>query len=97
VFAADAQPPEPTRAELDTMAARFVPVESGRQFRSCPRTSDSPCASWWTAARLLDPLFMRQVSPIGTSTLLLLLGDASPLGASRLALLHDQQGTVVVT
>ena len=36
------------------------------------------------AARLLDPLFMRQVSSTSASTLLLLLDDASPLGQSRL-------------
>jgi len=84
VFAADAQPPEPTRAELDTMAARFVPVDVRVDISQLPANERLALRKLVEAARLLDPLFMRQVSPIGTSTLLLLLGDASPLGASRL-------------
>jgi hypothetical protein len=84
VSAADSQPPAPTRAELDAMAARFVPVDVRVDVSRLPENERLALRKLVEAARLLDPLFMRQVSPLGSSALLLLLSDASPLGASRL-------------
>ena len=84
VCAAPSQPPEPTQADLDAMAARFVPVDVRVDISRLPPNERLALRKLVEAARLLDPLFMRQVSPVGASTLLLLLSDASPLGASRL-------------
>src|SRR5262245_34525691 len=84
VCAAEPQAPAPTAAELEQLAARFVPVDVRVDLSRLPANERLALRKLVEAARLLDPLFMRQVSPVGASTLLLLLGDASPLGASRL-------------
>ena len=84
VTAADAQPPAPSAAQLDAMSARFVPVQIRVDISRLPQNERLALRRMIEAARLLDPLFMRQVSPLGASTLLLLLQDATPLGQSRL-------------
>jgi hypothetical protein len=84
VFAADPQPPDFSAAHLDAMAARFVPVDVSVDISSLPANEKLALRRMIEAARLLDPLFMRQVSAVGPSTLLLLQGDASALGQSRL-------------
>jgi hypothetical protein len=84
VCAAESQAPAPTAAELDAMAARFVPVDVRVDISRLPANERLALRKLVEAAWLLDPLFMRQVSSVGESTLLLLLGDDSPLGASRL-------------
>ncbi len=84
VLSAETQPPAPGAAQLDAMAARFVPVDVRVDISQLPQNERLALRRMIEAARLFDPLFMRQISPIGTSTLLLLLQDASPLGASRL-------------
>ena len=71
-------------AQLDGMARRFVPVDVKVDVSSLPENEKLALRRMIEAARLFDPLFMRQVSAIGPSTLLLLLNDASPLGQSRL-------------
>ena len=84
VSAADSQPPDFSGAQLDAMAARFVPVDVKVDVSRLPANEKLALRRMIEAARLFDPLFMRQVSSTAASTLLLLLDDASPLGQSRL-------------
>ncbi len=73
-----------TAAQLDAMARRFVPVDVTVDVARLPANEKLALRRMIEAARLFDPLFMRQVSVIGPDTLLLLLNDASPLAPSRL-------------
>ena len=59
-------------AQLDGMARRFVPVDVKVDVSSLPENEKLALRRMIEAARLFDPLFMRQVSAIGPSTLLLL-------------------------
>ena len=95
LFAADPQRPDFSAAQLDAMAARFVPVDVSVDISSLPANEKLALRRMIEAARLLDPLFMRQVSAVGPSTLLLLQGDASALGQSRLRYFMINQRTVV--
>ena len=77
--------PVPDEARLRAMTARFAPVEIGADVSRLPEGERRALAKTIEAARLLDPIFLRQVWAGNESLLLELLGDRSPLGQARLS------------
>src|SRR5262245_40839238 len=70
-------------AELESMAARFTPVDIGADVTSLPPSEFEAFARLVAAARLMDTLFLRQ-SWAGNETLYLdLARDDSRLGRAR--------------
>jgi hypothetical protein len=83
-LAANVTPVPPDAAQLETMAARFAPVNIGADLRALPPNERQALARLIEAARIVDALFLRQ-SWAGNEPLLLeLLGDTSPRGRARL-------------
>jgi hypothetical protein len=74
----------PGAPRLQQMAARFAPVPIGVDISKLPAGERQALAKLVEAARLFDPLFLRQVWAGNESLLLQLLGDQSPLGRARL-------------
>ncbi|WP_257448476.1 dipeptidyl-peptidase 3 family protein [Archangium lipolyticum] len=85
--AAEAQPASsrmPTAPELQRMTARFAPVDIQADISKLPDNERRALAKIVQAAKIMDPLFLRQVWA-GNETLLLdLIEDTSPLGRERL-------------
>jgi hypothetical protein len=74
----------PTAPELQRMSARFAPVDIQADVSKFPESERRALAKIVQAAKIMDPLFLRQVWA-GNETLLLdLLKDTSPLGRERL-------------
>jgi hypothetical protein len=74
----------PTAAELKRQTARFAPVDIQVNVSSLPDSERRALAKILQAARIMDPLFLRQAWA-GNETLLLdLARDSSPLGKERL-------------
>ena len=71
-------------AKLNTMAARFAPVPIGVDISKLPAGERQALAKLVEAARLFDPLFLRQVWAGNESLLMQILGDQTPLGRARL-------------
>ena len=82
---AAASAPAPGVAELETMAARFAPVEVRVDLAQLPNEERETLARLIEASRFIDALFMRQRSPVNEALLLKLLADETPLGRARLA------------
>ena len=83
-LAADVTPVLPDATQLETMAARFAPVDIGADLRALPPNERQALARLIEAARIIDALFLRQ-SWAGNEPLLLdLLGDTSSRGRARL-------------
>ena len=80
---ADGQPP-PTQQQLETMAARFAPVEIGADVSALPATERKVLAKLVAASHLIDAIFLRQVWAGNDATLMRLEADPSPLGRARL-------------
>jgi hypothetical protein len=74
----------PDAARLTAMAARFAPVDVKADVSRLPANERAALAKIVAAARLMDPLFLRQVWAGNESLLLELLEDRSPLGRARL-------------
>jgi hypothetical protein len=84
--ASAAEVPAPTSelARLNAMTARFAPVPIAADVSSLPENERTSLLKIVEAARIVDTLFLRQVSA-GNETLLLdLARDRSPLGRARL-------------
>ena len=80
-------PPSPAAAEtakLRAMAARFAPVDLGADVAALPPNEQQALARIIAAARLLDPIFLKQVWAGNEALLLELLSDQSDLGLARL-------------
>ncbi len=75
-------PPETVR--LNTMAARFAPVDIRVELSGLPANERKALASLVRAARITDALFMRQMWAGNEALLLRLMDDTTPLGRARL-------------
>lgn len=75
---------EPTAAELEAKAARFAAVDLRVDLGGMPENEREALTRIIRAARILDGVFLQQVSPLNTATLLQLLADDSVLGKARL-------------
>lgn len=85
VTVAAAADPTPDKAQLETMAARFAPVDIRVDLAALPGNERAALGYLVEAARMIDALFLRQRSPATTAQLMTLVGDESPLGRARLA------------
>jgi hypothetical protein len=74
----------PDAAALEKMAARFAPVEVRVDLTALAESERAALAKLVEAAKLMDTLFLRQVSPRNETWLLDLARDRSPLGEARL-------------
>jgi hypothetical protein len=73
----------PETARLNSMAARFAPVDIRVELSALPAGERQALASLIKAARMTDPLFMQQMWAGNGSMLLRLLEDTTPLGRAR--------------
>ena len=80
--AASASMPDTPR--LRQMTARFAPVPIGADLSALPAGERQALAKLVEAARLFDPLFLRQVWAGNEALLMPLIGDQTPLGRARL-------------
>jgi hypothetical protein len=76
--------PLPDAAQLARMAARFAPVAIAADISKLPAGERQALARLVDAARVMDPLFLRQSWAGSEALLMQLLGDATPLGRARL-------------
>jgi len=74
----------PDVERLRQMHARFVPVELAADISHLPANERTALARMVDAARILDAVFLRQVSPLNEAQLAALVRDSSPLGRARL-------------
>jgi hypothetical protein len=74
----------PDLARLQAMTARFAPVAIGADVSRLPAHEREALARLIEAARLMDPLFLRQVWAGNEAILMQLVGDSTPLGRARL-------------
>ncbi len=74
----------PDVSKLQTMTARFAPVEIGADLSSLPQNERLALARLVQAGYVMDSLFLRQVWAGNETVLLDLLRDRSPLGEARL-------------
>jgi Peptidase family M49. len=74
----------PDIERLRQMHARFVPVELAADISHLPANERTALARMVDAARILDAVFLRQVSPLNEAQLAALVRDSSPLGRARL-------------
>jgi len=77
-------PLDPEVQKLETMAARFAPVDITADISSLPANEQQALAKLVEASKVLDALFLRQVWEGNESLLIELAGDDSPLGRARL-------------
>jgi peptidase M49-like protein len=76
--------PLPDAPRLATMAARFAPAPIGADLSKLPAGERQALARLVEAARIMDPLFLRQSWAGSEALLMQLLGDTTPLGRARL-------------
>ncbi len=76
--------PAPDAARLVAMAARFAPVPIGADVSKLPPGERQALAQLVEAARLMDPLFLRQSWAGSDALMMQLVGDTSALGRARL-------------
>ncbi len=88
--AVSAEAPDQTR--IQKMTARFAPVEIKADASKLPKNERQALAKIVEAARLMDPLFLRQSSATNEARLLELVRDESPLGKARLHYFLVNQG-----
>ena len=79
-------------ASLQRIAARFAPTDIKADLTALPPQERAALAKIVEAARLMDPLYLRQVWAGNEPLLLELSQDASPLGRARLHLFIFQKG-----
>src|SRR5688572_13835055 len=75
----------PDAAKLESMEARFAPVEVRVDVSELPAEERTALVRLIEASRYIDALFMRQRWPGNESTLLQLLADETPAGRARLS------------
>ncbi len=73
----------PDEARLRSMTARFAPVDLEADISGLPASELEALARIIEAARIMDPLFLRQVWAGNQALLMELLGDHSGLGKAR--------------
>lgn len=71
-------------AKLQAMSARFAPVPVRVDLTALPNSERAALIKMIDAARIIDALFLRQVSPLNETRLLDLVQDNSALGRARL-------------
>ena len=74
----------PGAPQLETMAARFAPVDLGADVTVLPANERQALARMVDAARIFDSLFLRQVWAGNESMLADLVRDQTDLGRARL-------------
>jgi hypothetical protein len=74
----------PTAEQLKTMAARFAPVDLSADISPLPANERQALVRMIEAAKVLDPLFLRQVWAGNDAMLMDLVDDQSELGRARL-------------
>ncbi|HET7292720.1 MAG TPA: hypothetical protein VFM88_09855 [Vicinamibacteria bacterium] len=74
----------PDAAALEKMADRFAPVDIRVDLSALPESERNTLAKLVQAAKILDALFLRQVSAQNETWLRGLLDDPTPLGRARL-------------
>ena len=74
----------PDIAALQTMSARFAPVDVRVDLSALPPNERAALVKMIEAARIVDALYLRQVSPRNEARLLDLAQDGSALGRARL-------------
>jgi hypothetical protein len=77
-------PPDPETKKLETMAARFAPVDLSADIAGLPANERQALTKMVEASRVFDALFLRQVWEGNEPMLLDLVRDSSPLGRARL-------------
>jgi hypothetical protein len=83
--AAANEQPMPDAAQLESMEARFAPVDVQVDVSYLPAEERAALVRLIEASRYIDALFLRQRSPGLEATLLQLLADDTPLGRARLS------------
>jgi hypothetical protein len=83
--AASKEQPMPDVAELESLQARFAPVDVTVDVSYLPAEERAALVRLIEASRYIDALFVRQRSAGLESTLLQLLSDETPLGRARLS------------
>jgi hypothetical protein len=74
---------DPETQKLQTMAARFAPVDLSADVSKLPENEREALAKLVAAAKIFDALFLRQVWEGNEAMLLDLVRDDSPLGRAR--------------
>ena len=74
----------PDAAALQTMTARFAPVDIGADIAALPSGERRALAKLVQAGRIMDAIYLRQVWGGNEAVLVDLLADASPAGRERL-------------
>jgi len=82
----------PDAAALAAKEARYAPVVLTADLRGLPISEQKALAKLVEAARYMDALFLRQVSPDNEALLLELLSDPSPLGRARVGAFLRNKG-----
>ena len=82
----------PDVARLQTMAARFAPVEIGADISALPPNEQKALAKLVEAGYVMDRLFIRQVWDRNDFTMRELQADKSPLGQARLNYFQINKG-----
>jgi len=80
----EARQVDPMVEQLQSMTARFAPVDLTADISKLPQNERQALAKLVDAARVFDALFLRQVWAGNEPMLLALLGDSSELGRARL-------------
>jgi hypothetical protein len=77
-------PTDPMLQKIQTMAARFAPVDLTADVAALPENERQALTRMVEAARVFDALYLRQVWEGNESLLIQLTQDQSPLGRARL-------------
>ncbi|HEU5080501.1 MAG TPA: hypothetical protein VFT72_14920 [Opitutaceae bacterium] len=77
-------PTSPSEAELLQMTARYAPVDIKVDVSRLPASERRVLDKLIEASKVMDALFLRQVSPLNEARLIELARDDSPLGRARL-------------
>ena len=79
-----AGPSIPDELQLKALTARFTPVEIKADPSKLPANERQALRKMVEAAKILDAIFLQQVSPLNETYLAELVRDESPLGRARL-------------
>ena len=82
--AAASAEPVPDVAQLEAMSARLAPVDIRADISTLPQNERKALARLVDAARRIDGLYLRQVSPLAATELIELAADDSAAGRARL-------------
>jgi hypothetical protein len=89
----EAKPPKlPDARELAKLSAKLAPVELGVDLSRLPVSERAALAAIVQAARIMDPLYLRQVWSGNQELLLQLTSDSTPLGRARLKAFLQNKG-----